>query len=94
LSSLPTKDSEKKKTRNFLSKSSTAKSEDSRWNWTGLKKNVGISAREKTLLIEREDNIIPAIRQAELLGIARSTVYYEPIVDASSLELMRLFDQV
>jgi len=33
------------------------------------------------------------IRQAELLGIARSTVYYEPVVDTSSLELMRLIDE-
>jgi len=45
------------------------------------------------LLIEREDNIIPVIRQAELLGIARSTVYYQPVVDTSSLELMRLIDE-
>ena len=52
-----------------------------------------ISAREKTLLIEREDNIIPVIRQAQLLGIAHSTVYYQPVVDTSSLELMRLIDE-
>jgi len=32
-------------------------------------------------------------RQAELLGIARSTVYYQPVVDPYSLELMHLIDE-
>jgi len=41
----------------------------------------------------REGNIIPVIRQAELLGVARSTVYYEPVVDIYTLELMRLIDE-
>ncbi len=43
--------------------------------------------------IEREGNIIPVRRQAKLLGVARSTVYYEPVVDAYTLELMRLIDE-
>lgn len=43
--------------------------------------------------IEREGNIIPVRRQAKLLGIARSTVYYEPVVDTYTLELMRLIDE-
>ena len=46
------------------------------------------------MLIERESKIIPVGRQAELLGIARSTVYYEPRVDPYSLELMHLIDEV
>ena len=33
------------------------------------------------------------IRQADLLGVARSTVYYQPVVDTSNLELMRLIDE-
>jgi len=46
------------------------------------------------LLIERpEGNIIPISRQAELLGVARSTVYYEPVVDTYSLELMHQIDE-
>lgn len=32
-------------------------------------------------------------RQAELLGIARSTVYYEPVVDPYNLKLMHLIDE-
>jgi len=38
--------------------------------------------------------MISVKRQAELLGIARSTVYYEPRVDPYSLELMHLIDEV
>jgi putative transposase len=46
------------------------------------------------LLIDREHKMIPVKRQAELLGIARSTVYYQPRVDAYSIELMHLIDEV
>jgi len=45
------------------------------------------------LRIERPGNIIPITRQAQLLGVARSTVYYEPTVDMYTLELMRLIDE-
>ena len=58
-----------------------------------LKKNVDLAVREKVLHIEREDNIISIGKQANLSGVARSTVYYEPIVDSYSLELMRLIDE-
>ena len=36
---------------------------------------------------------MPISRQTELLGIARSSVYYEPVVDTYTLELMRLIDE-
>jgi len=45
------------------------------------------------LCIDRESKTIPLKRQAELLGIARSTVYYQPVVDPYSLELMHLIDE-
>jgi len=45
------------------------------------------------MCIERESSIIPVRRQAKLLGVARSTVYYEPVVDTYTLELMRLIDE-
>ena len=44
-------------------------------------------------LIDRESKEIPISRQAELLGISRSTVYYEPKVDEYNLELMRVIDE-
>jgi len=37
--------------------------------------------------------VIPIARQADLLGIGRSTVYYKPVVDPYDLELMRLIDE-
>jgi len=58
-----------------------------------LKKNLDSRVKEKILLIDREGETIPVKRQAELLGIARSTVYYEPARDPYSLELMHLIDE-
>jgi len=46
------------------------------------------------LLIERQNKMIPVGRQAELLGIARSTIYYQPRIDPYNLELMHLIDEV
>ena len=45
------------------------------------------------MLIDRKSKTIPIKRQAELLGIAQSTVYYQPIVDSYSLKLMHLIDE-
>lgn len=45
------------------------------------------------MLIEHQNKMIPVKRQADLLGIARSTVYYEPRIDPYSLELMHLIDE-
>lgn len=59
-----------------------------------LKKNLDLSVKEKVLLIEHQNKMIPVKRQVELLGIARSTVYYEPRVDPYSLELMHLIDEM
>ena len=49
--------------------------------------------REKVKLSERENKEIPITRQAKLLGIARSTVYYKPVVDEYNLKLMHLIDE-
>ena len=45
------------------------------------------------MLIEKESKTISIKRQAELLGIARSRVYYEPRTDPYNLELMHLIDE-
>lgn len=58
-----------------------------------LKVELGLPVREKTLRIDRESNTITVTRQAELLGIARSTVYYQPVLDTYSLELMHQIDK-
>jgi len=45
------------------------------------------------MLIEQDNRKISVARQAELLGIARSTVYYKPVVDEYNLKLMHLIDE-
>ena len=45
------------------------------------------------MLIDHANKSIMITRRAELLGIARSTVYYEPVVDLYDLELMRFIDE-
>ena len=45
------------------------------------------------MLIERDNRKIPVARQAELLGIARSTVYSKPVVDEYNLKLVHLIDE-
>jgi len=60
---------------------------------TGLKKNLDLSYRDKVSLIEKRNHDISITRQAELLGIARSTIYYRPIVDPYDLTLMHLIDE-
>jgi putative transposase len=60
---------------------------------TGLKKNLGLSHREKLLLIDKTNSETSISHQAELLGISRSSVYYEPIVDERDLLLKRLIDE-
>jgi len=38
------------------------------------------------MLIERYNTQIPITRQVQLLGIARATVYYTPVVDEYNLK--------
>jgi len=45
------------------------------------------------LFIERQNKMIPVKRQAEFLGIARSTVYYQPRINPYNLELMHLINE-
>jgi len=57
-------------------------------NW--LKKKLDLPVREKVILIERENKKIRIIRQAELPGIARSTVYLQTTLDKCNLKLIHL----
>jgi len=58
-----------------------------------LKKNLDLGVKEKVLLIEHQSKTISIKRQAELLGIARSRIYYKPRTDPYSLELMHVIDE-
>jgi putative transposase len=44
-------------------------------------------------LVDRADPDLSISRQAELLGVARSSIYYQPRVDDYQLELMKLIDE-
>jgi putative transposase len=44
-------------------------------------------------LVDRADPDLSISRQAQLLGVARSSIYYQPKVDDYQLELMKLIDE-
>jgi putative transposase len=52
------------------------------------------SPRKRTLLLEKDHKKIPVSRQCELIGIARSTAYYSPIVIEEDLLLMNKIDEI
>ena len=52
------------------------------------------STERKKQLIDTDHPDISITRQAALLGISRSTVYYRPRINLEDLELMRLIDEI
>ena len=59
-------------------------------SWSGLKKRLQDSARDGRLLIEPGNELLTVTRQAELLGIPRRSVYYQPVVNVERLALDKL----
>src|SRR2546421_3274776 len=73
---------------------STRKSANSKSRWTGWKKNQKYSIEEKRALIEPEHPDLSIAQQCELLGLARSSYYYEAVPESEeNLQLMRLLDE-
>ena len=65
-----------------------------RWNWIGLKKNLAYDTHQKRIFIETAHPSISIERQCELVGLARSSYYYEPCPEnEENLALMRLLDR-
>jgi putative transposase len=60
---------------------------------TGLKKNLDLSHKEKLQLIDKTNSETSISHQADLLGISRSSIYYEPVVDGYDLLLKRILDE-
>ncbi|MDI6794839.1 MAG: IS3 family transposase [bacterium] len=59
-----------------------------------LKKKSGLADyKEKKQMVDKEHPCISITRQAELLGISRSTLYYQPKIDQQDLQLMQLIDE-
>jgi hypothetical protein len=60
-------------------------------NW--LKKNLDLSYKEKLQLIDKTNSETSISHQADLLGISRSSICYEPVVDEYDLLLKRILDE-
>jgi len=60
-----------------------------------LKKNLGLSVESKRAAIDWEHPKMSVARQCELLGLNRSTLYYEPSPeDQLNIQLMHIIDRV
>lgn len=60
-----------------------------------VKKNFAlITVPAKKLIIEKTHPTLSVSRQAELLSLSRSSVYYEPKVDLKEVKIMRALDQL
>ena len=59
-------------------------------NWSGLKKSRPVSVREARLIIDPTNTELSVLRQAELLGINRTSLYYRPIINQEQINLDKL----
>lgn len=65
--------------------------------WIGSKKNLveAKSRKERMEMIERGDQKLSITRQAELLDINRTSLYYKPVpISQEELDIKRLMDQI
>jgi len=53
-----------------------------------------LSYREKSALIDRNNPTINLSRQAELLQISRSGVYYQPIINQQEISILNAIDEI
>jgi len=53
-----------------------------------------LSSREKLSLIEKDNTEINLTRQAKLLGISRSGIYYQPIIDQREIKIKNTIDEI
>ena len=64
-------------------------------SWNGLKKNCQfLTHSQKKTLIEKHDPNINIKRRAELLGISRSSIYYQPRISQENIRTMNLIDEI
>src|SRR5262245_42027088 len=74
--------------------SCSSRSAGSRWSWSGSKKSRELSCESQHSLIEVGHPALSVRRQCELLGLNRSSLYYETTGEtAEDLRLMRLIDE-
>lgn len=53
-----------------------------------------MSSQEKLILIEKDNADISLTRQAQLLDISRSSIYYQPRFDSEDIRIMRAMDKI
>lgn len=62
---------------------------------TGLKKSLDLPIDSRRILIDAADDALSVSEQCELLGLARSSYYYEPTPETEeNLKVMNLMDEV
>src|SRR6476661_4243431 len=75
-------------------RSSTSRSVGSRRSWTGSKKKLPASVERKRAWVDAQDTVLSVSQQCDLLGLSRSSYYYEPATEsAANLALMALIDR-
>src|SRR5271156_3945068 len=73
---------------------STSRSVGSRQSWTGSKKKLPASVERKRAWVDPADRVLSVSQQCELLGLSRSSYYYEPATEtAANLALMAQIDR-
>src|SRR5208337_4982350 len=74
--------------------SSTSRSVGSRRSWTGSKKKLPASVEHKRAWVDPGDPVLSVCQQCELVGLSRSSYYYEPATEtAANLALMARIDE-
>src|SRR5476651_6997 len=74
--------------------SSTSRSVGSKQSWTGSKKKLPASVERKRAWVDPADRVLSVSQQCELLGLSRSSYYYEPATESvANLALMALIDK-
>ena len=53
-----------------------------------------MNSHEKLSLIEKNNAEINLTRQAELLDISRSGIYYQPIIDSRKIQIKNTIDEI
>jgi putative transposase len=53
-----------------------------------------LSSREKLSLIEKNNSEINLTRQADLLGISRSGIYYQPVINQREIQIKNTIDEI
>src|SRR5580658_2095159 len=72
----------------------TSRSVGSKRSWSGSKKKLPASVERKRAWVDPADRVLSVGQQCELLGLSRSSYYYEPATESvENLALMALIDK-